>query len=70
MRKYLNLNGLEDAEANKTSAISKFIPQMLADDETAQGANSLNSKQMQVFSVVHTWVKCYVNHIEHNVYFR
>ena len=59
---YPNLNGLEDAEANKTSEIPKFMSQILADDEIAEGTSSLNSKQ----SVGHTWYKDYVKHIGHN----
>ena len=59
---YPNENDSEDTETNKTSAIPNFMPQVLPDDEIAKGINSLNSKQREVFNVVHTWatnfVKC------------
>ena len=46
----------------KTSAIPNFMPQVLPDDKIAKSINSLNSKQREVFNVVHTWatnfVKC------------
>ena len=52
----------KDTETHKTSAIPNFMPQVLPDDEIAKGINSLNSKQREVFNVVHTWatnfVKC------------
>ena len=57
---------LQDTETNKTSAIANFMPQILPDDETAKDINSLNSKQMEVFNVVHTWAKDYVKYIEYN----
>ena len=38
------------------------MPQVLPDDKIAKSINSLNSKQREVFNVVHTWatnfVKC------------
>ena len=37
-------NEPEDTETNKTSAIPNFIPQILPDDESVRGINSLNSK--------------------------
>ena len=36
------------------------MPQILPDDEIAEGINRLNSKQMEVFNVVHKWAKEYV----------
>ena len=42
---YLNENISEDTKTNKTSAIPNFIPQILPDDKSAKGINSLNSKQ-------------------------
>ena len=51
---YPNENDSEDTETNKTSAIPNFMPQVLPDDEIAKGINSLNSKQREVFNVVHT----------------
>ena len=43
------------------------MPQILPDDEIAEGINSLNSKQREVFDVVHSWVKDYVKYDGHNV---
>ena len=43
------------------------MPQILLDFETVQGTNSLNSKQKEVFSVVHTWTKDHVKYDGHNV---
>ena len=43
------------------------MPQILAHDEIAEGLNSLNLKQRDVFNVVNTWAKCYVRHSVHNV---
>ena len=54
------LNDPEDTETNQTSAISNFMLQVLPDDEIAKGINSLNSKQREVFNVVHTWAKNFV----------
>ena len=55
-----NDNDSEGTETNKTSAIPTFMPQILPDDEIAEGINRLNSKQMEVFNVVHKWAKEYV----------
>ena len=41
------------------------MSQILADNEI--GINSLNSKQREVFNVVHTWYKDYVKYNMHNV---
>ena len=41
--------------------------QILLDDDITEGANSLNSKQRKVFSVLHTWVKDYVTCDGHRV---
>ena len=38
------------------------MPQILPDDKIANGINSLNSKQREVFNVVHKWTKNYVKH--------
>ena len=64
---YPNDNDLEDTKTNKTSTIPTFMPQMLQDDEIAEGINSLNSKQREVFKVVHKWVKVYVKCNGHNL---
>ena len=47
----------EKIRTNKTSAFLSFIPQILRDDENAEGINYLNSKQREVFNAVYTWVK-------------
>ena len=36
-----------------------FMPKVLLDDTIAEVITSLNSKQMEVFNVVHTWAKYY-----------
>ena len=46
----------------KTSAIPNFMPQILPDDEIAKGINFLNSKQREVFNMIHTWVENYVKY--------
>ena len=38
------------------------MPQILPDDEIAKGINFLNSKQREVFNMIHTWVKNYVKY--------
>ena len=43
------------------------MPQILPDDEITGGINSLNSKQREVFNVVHKSGKKYVKCNEHNV---
>ena len=43
------------------------MPQMLPDNEIAEGINSLNSKQREIFNVVHIWAKEYVTYEGHNV---
>ena len=44
----------EKIRTNKTSVFPNFIPQILRDDENAEGINYLDSKQGEVFNVVHT----------------
>ena len=63
---YPNENDLEE-EINKTSSFPNFMPQILPDDEIAEGINSLNSKHREVFNVVHTWARDYVKYDGHNV---
>ena len=50
---YPNDNDSEDTKTNKTSTIPFFMPQILPDNEIAEGINSLNSKEREVFNVVH-----------------
>ena len=64
---YPNENYSEDTETNKTSDTPNFMPQVLPDDEIAKGINSLNSKQREVFNVVHTWAKNFVKYNGHDV---
>ena len=58
---YCNENGSEDAETNQ-AATPIFMPQKLPDDEIAEGVNSLNSQQKQVFYMVHTWNEDYIKY--------
>ena len=64
---YPNENDSEDTETNKMSTIPTFMQQILSDGEITKGVNSLNSKQKEVFNVVHKWAKDYVKCIGHNV---
>ena len=49
------------------SAILNFMLKILPDDEIADSINSLDSKQKELFNVVHTWGKDYVKYNRHNV---
>ena len=51
----------------QTKPLHFTITQILPDDEIAEGINSLNSEQREVFNVVHTWVKDYLNYDRLNV---
>ena len=51
----------------QTSALLNFMRQILPNDEIAEGINSLNSKQKEVFNAAHTWAKDYVKYDAHNV---
>ena len=64
---YANENDSEKRETSNFFAIPNFIPQILPDDEVAEGINSLNSEQKKVFHVVHTWTNDYVKYDSHNV---
>ena len=66
MAEYPNGSGSEE-ETNKTSALPNFVPQILPDGAIAEVINSKNSKQREVFDVVHTWVKAYVKYDGNNV---
>ena len=65
--KYLNENDSEDTETNKNSAIPHFVPQALPDGEIAADINSINSKQKEVFNMVHIWAKHCEKYGEHDV---
>ena len=41
--------------------------QILPDNEIVEGINSLNSKQREIFNMVHTWAKEYIKYDRHNV---
>ena len=43
------------------------MPQILPDNEIAEGINSLNSKQSKIFNMFHTWAKEYTKYDGHNV---
>ena len=60
---YPNESDLEEGETNRTFALPNVMPH--PDNEIAEGINSLNSKQ--IFNVVHTWAKEYINYDGHNV---
>ena len=64
---YPNENYSEVGETNRASALLNFISQILPDDEIAEAINSSNSKQREVFNVIHTWDKDYVKYDECNV---
>ena len=49
------------------SAILNFMLKIFPDDEIADSINSLDSKQKELFNVVHTWAKDYVKYNRHNV---
>ena len=52
--KYPNENYSEVGETNRASALLNFMSQILPDDEIAEAINSSNSKQREVFNVIHT----------------
>ena len=54
-------------ETNKASELRNFMRKILPYDKFAEGINSLNSKQREVFNVVHTWAKDYVKYDKRNV---
>ena len=41
------------------------MQQILPDDKAEKGISSLNSKQREVFNVVHTWTKNYIKYDKH-----
>ena len=63
---YPNDNDSEDTEKNKTSTIPTFMPQILPDNEIAEGINFLISKQRKIFNVVYKQAKEYVKCNGHN----
>ena len=53
--KYSNENDSEDTKTNETSAIPNIMPKILPNDKITEGIYFLNSKQREVFDLVHTW---------------
>lgn len=51
---------------DSTSAIPNFILKILPDDEITEEIDYLNSKERNVFNVVHTWVKNFVKYNGHH----
>ena len=64
---YSNESYSENRETNKATTTANFMPKILPDNDIAEGINSLNSKQRDVFNVVHTWARDYVKYNGHNV---
>ena len=64
---YSNESYSENRETNAAISITNFIPKILPDNDIAEGINSLNSKQRDVFNVVHTWARDYVKYNGHKV---
>ena len=64
---YPNESDLEEKETNRTFALPNFMLQILPDNEIVEGINSLNSKQREIFNMVHTWAKEYIKYDRHNV---
>ena len=56
----------EGGKINKISALASFMPQIFQDDQITEGINSLNSKQREVFNMVHTWANEYVKYDRDN----
>ena len=65
--KYSNKSFSEEGETNKIFVLLNFMPQILPDDNIAEGINSLNLKQREVFNVIHEWVKGNVKYDWHNI---
>ena len=64
---YSNESCSENRETNKATSTANFMSKILPDNDIAEGKNSLNSKQRDVFNVVHTWARDYVKYNGHNV---
>ena len=56
-----------DEETNRIFALPNFMPQILPDDEIAEGINYFNLKQREVFNLFHTWAKDSIKDDENNV---
>ena len=65
--KYPDESDSEGGKTNNTHALASFMPQIFQDDQIAEGINSLNSKQREVFNMVHTWTEDYVKYDRDNV---
>ena len=54
---YSNGQADENTESNRNSAVPNFMPRILAEDDILESINFLNSKQRDVFNVVHNQAK-------------
>ena len=61
-----NLINSQDPHS-QTSVILNFMPKILLDYNIGVGIKSLNSKQAEVSSVIHTCAKDYVKYDKHDV---
>ena len=56
-----------DRNENTEPIRNSAIPRIMIDDEIFESTNPLNSKQRDVFNVVHNWAKEYADHKGVNV---
>ena len=54
---YSNGQDDENTESNRNSAVPNFMPRILTEDDILESINSLNSKQRDLFNVVHNQAK-------------
>lgn len=54
---YSNGQDDENTESNRNSAVPNFMPRILAEDDILESISSLNSKQRDLFNVVHNQAK-------------
>lgn len=54
---YSNGQDDENTESNRNSAVPNFMPRILAENDSLESINFLNSKQRDVFNVVHNQAK-------------
>lgn len=47
----------EEIDLNRKTALPSFTPKMLSDNQILESINSLNSKQFDLFNVIHSWAK-------------
>ena len=51
----IQMKMIQKTKTNETSAIPNIMPKILPNDEITEGIYFLNSKQREVFDLVHTW---------------